>query len=92
LTATLLAGIELPIPLPIHLQVAPDWRLRLYSAVLAMGGDNCERAVSGVAIAEGIHQPSSWQRRRSRLLSTLVVTQMTTSVIILATGFCSSEI
>ena len=87
MTATLLAGIELPVPLPIHLQIAPDWRLLVYSALLAM----VAIVVSGLFPAwqslKVSISPYLGRERRSRLLSTLVVTQVATSVIILATGF-----
>jgi predicted permease len=87
MAATLLSGIELPFPVPIHPQVTADWRLLLYSGVLT----TVTIVVCGLLPA--------WQslkisitgdlarERKSRLRNTRVIAQIATSVVVLATGF-----
>ena len=87
LTATLLAGIELPLPAPIHLQVAPDWRLLLYSGVLTtLTIIVCGLLPAWQSLKVSV-APALTREGKSRLRNTLVIAQIATSVIILTTGF-----
>jgi putative ABC transport system permease protein len=87
LTATLLAGIEFPLPAPIHLQVAPDWRLLLYSGALTtLAIIVCGLLPAWQSLKVSITSDLA-RERKSRLRNTLVIAQIATSVIILTTGF-----
>jgi predicted permease len=87
LTATLLARIELPFPIPIHLQVTPDWRVLLYSALLTTAATLiCGLLPAWQSLRASI-APDLPRERKSRVQSTLVIVQIATSVIVLTTGF-----
>jgi predicted permease len=87
LIATVLGGIELPLPIPIRLQITPDWRLLLYSAVLtALATIVCGLLPAWQSPKVSI-TPNLARERKSRLRSALVVAQIATSVVILTTGF-----
>lgn len=87
-----LNDLTLPVPLPIHLVVSPDWRLLWYSlctvlvsalvcgllpAVKAAGRD------VNLALKRGERRIA----RRWNLRSVLVVGQLAVSIVLLATGF-----
>ncbi len=86
-TAVMLARIHLPLPIPIRLQIEPDWRLAVYAAVLT----------TFAALACGLLP--AWQSMKQslthdlhregkmRLRRTLVAAQIAISVIVLTTGF-----
>jgi len=86
-TAVLLARIHLPMPIPIRLQIEPDWQLAVYAAILT----------TFAALACGLLP--AWQSMKQslthdlhregkmRLRRTLVAAQIATSVIVLTTGF-----
>jgi predicted permease len=86
-TAAMLARIHLPLPIPIRLQIEPDWRLALYGAflatvsVLACGLAPAWQAMKD-SIAHDLHR-----ERKMRLRRLLVATQIAISVIVLTTGF-----
>ncbi|HEX4166947.1 MAG TPA: ADOP family duplicated permease [Bryobacteraceae bacterium] len=86
-TATLLARIDLPFPVPIHLQITPDWRVLVYSVLLTL----LATIVCGVLPAWQSLRASITsdlaRDRRSRVQSALVIAQIATSVIVLITGF-----
>jgi predicted permease len=86
-TATLLAGIELPLPVPIRLQITPDWRLFLYSALLAALVTLACGLLPAWQSLNAAVTPDLARESKSRLRSTLVVAQIATSVIVLTTGF-----
>jgi predicted permease len=87
LTATLVAGIELPVPVPIRLQITPDWRMLLYSALLtALATIVCGLLPAWQSLKVSITSDLT-RERKSRLRSALVVAQIATSVVILTTGF-----
>lgn len=87
LTATLFAGIDLPVPVPIRLQIAPDWRLLIYCALLAaVATVVCGLVPAWQSLKVSI-TPGLAREKRSRLRGALVVTQIATSVVILTTGF-----
>ena len=85
--ARMLARIHLPMPIPIRLQIAPDWRLAIYGAALttftflACGLLPAWQSLKD-SLAHHMHR-----ERRMRLRSLLVAAQIATSVLVLATGF-----
>ncbi len=87
LTATLLARIQLPLPIPIYLQITPDWRVMLYCAALTMVAIlACGLLPALQSLRESI-APSLNRERKSRLRQRLVVAQIAISMIVLCTGF-----
>ncbi len=86
-TASLAAGFELPLPVPIRLQVTLDWRLLVYSALLgALATMVCGLLPAWQSLKTAAI-PDLRRAGKSRLRNTLVVAQIATSVIILTTGF-----
>ena len=87
LTGILIAAIEPLLAGPIHLQLTPDWRLLLYSALLmAIATIVCGLFPAWQSWRVSI-TPNLARGQKSRLQSVLVVLQIATSVIILAAGF-----
>jgi predicted permease len=84
--ASLLARVELPLPLPFRLRIEPDWRLALYATLLA-----------ALATFTAALLPA-WQSLRQelardlpretglRVRGVLVAGQLAVSVVVLATG------
>ena len=88
----LLGGISLPLPIPLRLIVAPDWRLLLYSACLAI----VTALVAGLlpalkAVRKDVNAAlRSEERQTGRawgLRAFLVAGQLALSIVLLATGF-----
>ncbi len=87
ITATLLARIDLPLPIPIHLQITPDWRVIAYSALLAgVATLICGLLPAWQSLKASI-TPDLARERKSRVRSALVVVQIAISVVVLTTGF-----
>ncbi len=86
-TATLLARIELPFPIPIHLQITPDWRVLLYSALLTTAATLICGLLPAFQSLKASIAPDLPRERKSRVQSILVIAQIATSVIVLTTGF-----
>jgi predicted permease len=86
-TAGLLARIHLPLPIPIRLQIEPDWRLAVYAAILttfaalACGLLPAWQSMKQ-SLAHDLHREGKMRLRR-----TLVAAQIAISVIVLTTGF-----
>jgi len=85
--ARLLASIQLPIPVPIHLLIEPDWRVVAYAAVLGAAATvvcGLLPALQSVkdSLASSLHRAERrlWMRR------SLVTVQIAVSVVVLATG------
>ena len=86
-TVKLLAAVEIPVPVPIHLQITPDWRLLVYSTVLmGLATVVCGLLPAWQSLKVSI-TPALARERKSRLRSALVVAQIAISVIVLSTGF-----
>ena len=86
-TVKLLAAVEIPVPVPIHLQITPDWRLLIYSAVLTgLATIVCGLFPAWQSLKVSITRDLT-RERKSRLRSALVVAQIAISVIVLTTGF-----
>jgi predicted permease len=86
IVARLLATIELPIPVPVHLQITPDWRVVTYAAVLAVAATLvCGLLPAWQSVKESLTS-SLHRERRMRMRRTLVAAQIAVSVIVLATG------
>ncbi len=87
ITASLLARIELPLPIPIHLQITPDWRVIAYSALLtAVATLVCGLLPASQSLKAAI-TPDLARERKSGFRNTLVAVQIAISVVVLTTGF-----
>ncbi|HEY6988422.1 MAG TPA: ADOP family duplicated permease [Bryobacteraceae bacterium] len=86
LMARLLASIRLPVPMPIRLQIEPDWRVAAYAAGLAVAA----AAICGLLPAwqsfQEVLAPDLHSQRRLGIRRGLVTAQIAVSVIVLATG------
>ncbi len=79
--------IQLPLPIPIRLQIQPDWRVAAYAALLtSFAVLACGLLPAWQSVKESI-VPDLHRERRLRLRRALVTAQIATSVIVLATGF-----
>jgi predicted permease len=86
-TASFLTKIRLPVPIPIHLRVEPDWRLALYAAFLTVVATvACGLLPAWQSVKESI-APDFHRDRRMRLRRGLVCAQLAVSLIVLFTGF-----
>src|SRR6266480_5513266 len=86
-TATLLARIQLPLPIPIYLQITPDWRVAAYCALLTtLATLVCGLLPAVQSVKESI-APNLKRESKLRLRRALVTAQIATSVIVLTTGF-----
>ena len=86
-TAAMLARVHLPLPLPVRLQIEPDWRLALYGAFLAaMSVLACGLIPAWQSIKESVAHDLH-REKKMRLRSALVAAQIAISVIVLTTGF-----
>ena len=86
LVARLLASIELPVPVPIRLQIEPDWRVVAYAAVLGVAATLvCGLLPAWQSVKESLTS-SAHRERRMRMRRGLVIAQIAVSVIVLATG------
>jgi predicted permease len=86
-TATLLARIQLPIPIPIYLQITPDWRVAAYCTLLTtLATLVCGLLPALQSVKESI-APNLKRESKLRLRRALVIAQIATSVIVLTTGF-----
>lgn len=85
--ANLVAGIQLPLPVPIRLQIDPDWRVVTYAALLAVFSTvACGMLPAWQTVRESI-STNLHSENRFRMRRALVATQIAVSVIVLATGF-----
>ncbi|HEY3453306.1 MAG TPA: ADOP family duplicated permease [Bryobacteraceae bacterium] len=86
LMARLLASIRLPVPMPIRLQIEPDWRVAAYAAGLAVTA----AVICGLFRAwqsfQEVLTPDLHSQRRLGIRRVLVTAQIAVSVIVLATG------
>jgi len=85
--------VQLPIPVPVQLLIAPDWRLLAYSSLIAVisalaaGWMPALKATrTGVGDALKMQQGQVGNRRLT-LRNALVVGQLAVSVVLLTTGF-----
>lgn len=84
--------IALPVPIPIHVVISPDWRLMLYS----LGAVSASALFCGLLPAlkaakrdvnDALKQDQRQTERAWNLRSILVAGQLAASVVLLATGF-----
>ncbi|HLK23000.1 MAG TPA: ABC transporter permease [Bryobacteraceae bacterium] len=89
---SLISRIQLPLPLPFQLHIAPDWRLIAYSAALAFASAlfcglfpalKATRADLNSALKREDFQDN---QRRWNMRNALVVAQLATSTLLLAAG------
>lgn len=87
-----ISKVSLPVPLPVHLVISPDWRLLVYSlltviiSALLCGWLPALKAVRrgfNSALKRGEHQTT----RNWTLRNFLVAGQLAVSIVLLATGF-----
>jgi predicted permease len=86
-TASVLSGLQLPLPVPISLHVQPDWRIVSYAALLTL----VAALAAGVfpawqAVTESM-APELGRARRVRLRRALVIAQVAGSAVVVATAF-----
>jgi predicted permease len=86
-SAMLLARVHLPLPIPIRLQVQPDWRLALYGTLLTtISLVACGLLPAWQSVKQSL-TPHLHRERKMRLRRLLVAVQIAVSVIVLTTGF-----
>ena len=85
--------VQLPIPVPLQLLIAPDWRLLAYSSIVAVASalvagwmPALKATRTGVGDALKMQQGQVGNRRWT-LRNALVVGQLAVSVVLLTTGF-----
>ena len=87
ISAEALARIHLPVPIPIRLQIAPDWRLAVYGAFLAaVSMLACGLLPAWQSMKESIAHNLN-REKKMRLRRALVGVQVAISVVVLTTGF-----
>lgn len=87
ITATLLASVHLPLPVPIQLRIDPDWRVAGYAAVLTLVAAVASGLLPAWQTVKESIAPDLARTRRLRLRRILVVGQVAISVVVLATAF-----
>jgi predicted permease len=89
----LMSRISLPLPIPVQLHIAPDWRLLSYASALALASAffcgllpalKATRTDVNTALKLHEHQASG---RRWSFRNALVVGQLAVSILLLAAGF-----
>jgi putative ABC transport system permease protein len=86
-TAVLLASVHLPLPIPIRLQIEPDWRLAAYAVVLTvLTAMACGLLPAWQSMKQSLTHDLQ-REGRMRLRRTLVAAQIAASVIVLTAGF-----
>ncbi|HKX00697.1 MAG TPA: ABC transporter permease [Bryobacteraceae bacterium] len=84
--------VELPLPIPMQLLIQPDWRLLLYSTLIATGSALAAGLMPALKATRGVLNAALKLEERqigSRwvLRNALVVGQIAITVVLLATGF-----
>lgn len=85
--ATLLARIHLPLPVPIELQIEPNWRVAAYAAILAVIAAIASGLLPAWQTVRESIAPRLHRENRFRLRRVLVASQIAVSLAVLATGF-----
>ena len=90
--AKLVNNLTLPVPLPIHLVVSPDWRLLWYSlGTVFVSALLCGLLPALKAARRDVNLALKQEERRTartwNLRSALVAGQLAVSIVLLATGF-----
>jgi putative ABC transport system permease protein len=84
--SAVLSRIQLPTPIPIHLQAALDFRVALYAAILVLAATSaCGLLPARQAVNESI-APDLRRERGQRIRRTLVIAQIAFSLIVLTTA------
>jgi len=89
--ARILNQVQLPLPIPVHLLIRPDWRLLLYSAVIAMASALVAGLLPALkATRDGVTAVLKRTERqvegRWSLRGGLIVMQLAVSVVLLTMG------
>jgi predicted permease len=86
-TATLLARVQLPIPIPIRLMVETDWRVLIYAMILTVAATLFAGLLPAwQAVRESISRDLH-RARKLRVRRVLVVGQVAVSLVILGAAF-----
>jgi predicted permease len=85
-------GLALPVPLPIHLVVSPDWRLLWYSlCIVFVSALLCGLLPALKAVRKDVNHALKQDERQTarawNLRSVLVAGQLAVSIVLLTTGF-----
>jgi predicted permease len=86
-TATLLARVQLPLPVPIYLQITPDWRVAAYCALLTTLAILVCGLLPALQSVKDSIAPDLRRESKLGLRQALVAAQIAISVIVLSTGF-----
>jgi predicted permease len=84
--AKLLATVQLPLPLPIVLQVDPDWRVASYAAVLSIVAALASGLLPAWQAVKESMAPDLARAQKLRLRRVLVAGQLAVSLVVLATA------
>ena len=84
--ARAIASIDLPLPVPIRLQIEPDWRVAAYAAVLAGFSTVIAGLVPAWQSGRNSLTTSLKREQRVRLRRVLVGVQIAVCLVVLATG------
>ncbi len=85
--------IQLPLPIPLQLHIAPDWRLLLYATAIAgVSAMFCGLLPALKATRADVHSALKLKEapsgvRRWNLRGALVIGQLTVSIVLLSVGF-----
>jgi predicted permease len=85
--ATLLAQVHLPLPLPIELQVEPDWRVASYAALLSIVAAVASGLLPAWQAVKESMASDLGRAQKLRLRRVLVAGQLAVSLVVLATAF-----
>jgi predicted permease len=90
--AKLIDNLTLPVPIPIHLVVSPDWRLLWYSlCTVLVSALFCGLLPALKAVKRDVNHALKQEERQTErtwsLRSVLVAGQLAVSIVLLATGF-----
>jgi putative ABC transport system permease protein len=89
--AGVLNRVQLPLPIPVHLLIRPDWRLLLYSAVIAMASALVAGLLPALKATRGgvtatLKRTERQVEGRWSLRGGLIVMQLAVSVVLLTMG------
>ncbi len=88
-----ISGLQLPLPVPIRLEIAPDWRLLAYASAVMLAATLMAGLLPALQFAHSdLHSSLKLQEyqvmgKGLRLRNVLVAGQLALSVVLLTTGF-----
>ena len=89
--AGILNHLQLPLPIPVHLQIEPDWRLLMYSVVIAVASALAAGLLPALKATRGgvsaaLKRAERQVEGRWSLRGGLIVMQLAVSVVLLTMG------